>query len=260
MLRQNIKFWALLAEECSWAVGQALPVTVRAAGVKAVSPAERGRSVATRLDAGEHAVMLIGPTARVIDARVLAATGAPPPPRSSRFHGQAVAHRPTPFASIGETTGRARSAAGAGGRPRGPTGRARSARLTRADAPSAPGRRNSPHPIAAPAQARQLRPWPSDVDRARTQLLSRGWTRSTPSRGDRRHDRDRARGHPGAGRGRQAEDGGRPRVPRAGPDRAHPGDKRPKSRSRAVHLGYAWSSHARHTANGHASVLRLGGR
>ena len=43
-----------------------------------------------------------------------------------------------------------------------------------ADAPSAPGRRNSPHPIAAPAQARQLRPWPSDVDRARTQLLSRG--------------------------------------------------------------------------------------
>ena len=84
--------------------------------------------------------MLIGPTARVIDARVLAATGAPPPPRSSRFHGQAVAHRPAPFASIGETTGRARSAAGAGGRPRGPTGRARSARLTRADAPSAPAR------------------------------------------------------------------------------------------------------------------------
>ena len=34
-----------------------------------------------------------------------------------------------------------------------------------ADAPSAPGRRNSPHPIASPAQARQLRPWPSDVDR-----------------------------------------------------------------------------------------------
>ena len=126
VLRQNIKFWALLAEECSWAVGQALPVTVRAAGVKAVSPAERGRSVATRLDADEHAVMLIGPTARVNDARVLAATGAPPPPRSSRFHGQAVAHRPAPFASIGETTGRARSAAGAGGRPRGPTGRARS--------------------------------------------------------------------------------------------------------------------------------------
>ena len=27
-----------------------------------------------------------------------------------------------------------------------------------ADAPSAPGRRNSPHPIASPAQARQLRP------------------------------------------------------------------------------------------------------
>ena len=79
VLRQNIKFWALLAEECSWAVGQALPVTVRAAGVKAVSPAERGRSVATRLDADEHAVMLIGSTARVIDARVLAATGAPPP-------------------------------------------------------------------------------------------------------------------------------------------------------------------------------------
>ena len=32
-------------------------------------------------------------------------------------------------------------------------------------APSAPGRRNSPHPIASPAQARQLRPWPSNVDR-----------------------------------------------------------------------------------------------
>ena len=69
VLRQNIKFWALLAKECSWAVGQALPVTVRAGGVKAVSPAERGRSVATRLDAGEHTVMLIGPTARVVDAR-----------------------------------------------------------------------------------------------------------------------------------------------------------------------------------------------
>ena len=35
-----------------------------------------------------------------------------------------------------------------------------------ADAPSAPGRRNSSHPIASPAQARQLRPWPSDVDRS----------------------------------------------------------------------------------------------
>ena len=69
VLRQNIKFWVLLAKECSWAVGQALPVTVRAGGVKAVSPAERGRSVATRLDAGEHTVMLIGPTARVVDAR-----------------------------------------------------------------------------------------------------------------------------------------------------------------------------------------------
>ena len=34
-----------------------------------------------------------------------------------------------------------------------------------AAAPSAPGRRNSPHPIASPAQARQLRPWPSNVDR-----------------------------------------------------------------------------------------------
>ena len=34
-----------------------------------------------------------------------------------------------------------------------------------ADAPSAPGRRNSSHPIASPAQAMQLRPWPSDVDR-----------------------------------------------------------------------------------------------
>ena len=47
----------ILAEECSWAVGQDLPVTVRAAGVKPVSPAERGRSVATRLDAVEHTVM-----------------------------------------------------------------------------------------------------------------------------------------------------------------------------------------------------------
>ena len=43
---------------------------MRAAGVKAVSPAKRGRSDATRLDAGEHTVMLMGPTARVsiIDA------------------------------------------------------------------------------------------------------------------------------------------------------------------------------------------------
>ena len=33
--------------------------------------------------------------------------------------------------------------------------------LLLADAPSAPGRRNSP-PTESPAQARQLRPWPSD--------------------------------------------------------------------------------------------------
>ena len=37
---------------------------MHAAGVKAVSPAKRGRSEATRLDAGEHTVMLMGPTAR----------------------------------------------------------------------------------------------------------------------------------------------------------------------------------------------------
>ena len=43
---------------------------MRAAGVGAVSPAKRGRSEATRLDAGEHTVMLTGPTAGVsiIDA------------------------------------------------------------------------------------------------------------------------------------------------------------------------------------------------
>ena len=35
---------------------------MRGAGVKGVSPAERGRSVAEPLDAGEHTLMLSGPT------------------------------------------------------------------------------------------------------------------------------------------------------------------------------------------------------
>ena len=34
--------------------------SVRGAGVRAVSPAERGRSEATRLDAGEHTRTLLG--------------------------------------------------------------------------------------------------------------------------------------------------------------------------------------------------------
>ena len=50
-------------------------VTVRAAGVEAVSPAQRGRSAATRLDAGEHTVTLPGPTARLVVARWLRALG-----------------------------------------------------------------------------------------------------------------------------------------------------------------------------------------
>ena len=33
--------------------------TVRGAGVQAVSPAERGRNEATRLDAGEHTLTLL---------------------------------------------------------------------------------------------------------------------------------------------------------------------------------------------------------
>ena len=44
-----------------WGCRADQPGTVRAAGVKAVSPAKRGRSEATRLDAGEHTVMLMGP-------------------------------------------------------------------------------------------------------------------------------------------------------------------------------------------------------
>ena len=38
---------------------------MRAAGVKASAPRSGGRSEATRLDGGEHTVMLLGPTARV---------------------------------------------------------------------------------------------------------------------------------------------------------------------------------------------------
>ena len=43
-------------------VVKAIWTSVRGAGVKGVSPAERGRSVATPLNAGEHTPTLSGPT------------------------------------------------------------------------------------------------------------------------------------------------------------------------------------------------------
>ena len=49
------------SEGASSSKGQSV-TSVRGAGVKGASPAERGRSVAEPLDAGEHTLTLVGPT------------------------------------------------------------------------------------------------------------------------------------------------------------------------------------------------------
>jgi len=65
----NLSVPDLLSERLFLGCRARLVETVRAAGVKAVSPAKRGRSAATRLDAGEHTVTLCGPTARAAEFR-----------------------------------------------------------------------------------------------------------------------------------------------------------------------------------------------